>query len=97
MVPQLASSLRKRNKNVLAGVADLLLSFTAAFEHIPQHRRLDLFRQLAITLDPKESLAAIVALLVDRYSTSASQRKFVIELSTKFDSIITLNVCAIRF
>jgi U3 small nucleolar RNA-associated protein 10 len=50
VVPQLASSLRSKHRNFLIGVADLLLSFTAAFEHIPSHRRLKLFSELARTL-----------------------------------------------
>ncbi|KAF2183654.1 hypothetical protein K469DRAFT_634795 [Zopfia rhizophila CBS 207.26] len=90
VVPQLAASLRTRNRNFLTGVADLLLSFTAAFEHIPQHRRLKLFCQLAKTLGPEDSLFAVVALLIDRYSTSPSQRKFVPELLLEFKPITIL-------
>ncbi|KAF2120311.1 hypothetical protein BDV96DRAFT_485905 [Lophiotrema nucula] len=84
VVPQLAKSLRSKQRNFLQGVADLLLSFTAAFEHIPSHRRLKLFQELARTLGPEDSLSAIVALLVDRYPTSPAQRKFVPELLLHF-------------
>lgn len=92
VVPQLAASLRARHKNFLTGVADLLLSFTAAFEHIPQNRRLKLFSELAQTLGPEESLSAIIALLVDRYPTSTDQRKFAIDLLLMFDPVVTLDV-----
>jgi U3 small nucleolar RNA-associated protein 10 len=90
VVPQLAESLRKRDKNLVTGVADLLLSFTAAFEHVPLHRRLKLFSELARTLGPEDSLSAIIALLIDRYPTSSEPRKFIPGLLLKFEPVITL-------
>jgi U3 small nucleolar RNA-associated protein 10 len=92
VVPPLAASLRAKHKNFLTGVADLLLSFTAAFEHIPQHRRLKLFSELARTLGPEDSLSAIIALLVDRYPHSKAQYTFVIDLLVVFDPVATLQV-----
>jgi U3 small nucleolar RNA-associated protein 10 len=92
VVPQLAASLRAKHKHFLTGVADLLLSFTAAFEHIPHHRRLKLFSELARTLGPEDSLSAIIALLVDRYPASTAQRKFVPELLLQFEPTLTLEV-----
>lgn len=92
VVPQLAASLRAKQRNFLAGVSDLLLSFTAAFEHIPGHRRLKLFSELAQTLSPGESLPAIIALLIDRYPASKAQRKFVPELLLNFEPMVTLEV-----
>ncbi|KAF1954821.1 hypothetical protein CC80DRAFT_475542 [Byssothecium circinans] len=90
VVPQLATSLRSKQKNFLAGVADLLLSFTAAFEHIPEHRRLKLFAELARTLGPEDALSAVLALLVDRYPHSKGQQKFSVELLLVFDPTVTL-------
>jgi U3 small nucleolar RNA-associated protein 10 len=91
VVPQLAESLRSKHKNFITGVSDLLLSFTAAFEHIPLHRRLKLFSELARTLGPQDSLSAIIALLADRYHNGKSQRRFSTELLLVFDPIHTLN------
>lgn len=91
VVPQLAASLRAKHKNFLTGVSDLLLSFTAAFEHIPLHRRLKLFSELARTLGPEDSLSAIVALLADRYHNSKTQRRFSTELLLVFDPIHTFD------
>jgi U3 small nucleolar RNA-associated protein 10 len=90
VVPQLAISLRSKQRNFLAGVADLLLSFTAAFEHIPSHRRLKLFSELARTLGPEDALSAILALLVDRYPHNKTQQRFSIDLLLVFDPIVTL-------
>ncbi|XP_014553362.1 hypothetical protein COCVIDRAFT_29399 [Bipolaris victoriae FI3] len=89
VVPQLAASLRSKHRDFIAGVSDLLLSFTAAFEHIPLHRRMKLFAQLARTLGPEDSLPAIVALLADRYH-SKEQRRFCADLLLYFDPINTL-------
>jgi U3 small nucleolar RNA-associated protein 10 len=91
VVPQLAASLRSKHKNFLTGVSDLLLSFTAAFEHIPLHRRLKLFSELARTLGPEDSLSAIVALLADRYHNGKTQRRFSTELLLSFDPVHTLD------
>ncbi|KZM28628.1 hypothetical protein ST47_g232 [Ascochyta rabiei] len=91
VVPQLAASLRSKHKSFLTGVSDLLLSFTAAFEHIPLHRRLKLFSELARTLGPEDSLSAILALLADRYHNSKIQRRFSTELLLVFDPIHTFD------
>ncbi|KAF3033541.1 snoRNA-binding rRNA-processing protein utp10 [Didymella keratinophila] len=91
VVPQLAASLRAKHKNFLTGVSDLLLSFTAAFEHIPLHRRLKLFSELARTLGPADSLSAIIALLADRYHNTKTQRRFSTELLLIFEPIHTLD------
>lgn len=90
VVPQLASSLRSKHKNFLTGVADLLLSFTAAFEHIPLHRRLKLFSELARTLGPSDSLPAMIALLVDRYPNNKVQRRFSTDLIASFEPLTAL-------
>jgi len=89
VVPQLAASLRSKHRDFIAGVSDLLLSFTAAFEHIPLHRRMKLFTELARTLGPEDSLPAIVALLADRYH-SKEQRRFCADLLLNFEPLHTL-------
>ncbi|KAH7128267.1 hypothetical protein B0J11DRAFT_566908 [Dendryphion nanum] len=91
VVPRLAESLRKKDKNLLSGVSDLLLSFTAAFEHIPLHRRQKLFSELARTLGPADSLSAIITLLVDRYPASPEPRKFIPGLLLSFEPMSTLH------
>ncbi|KAL7777724.1 hypothetical protein CFE70_004393 [Pyrenophora teres f. teres 0-1] len=89
VVPQLAASLRSKHRDFIAGVSDLLLSFTAAFEHIPLHRRMKLFAELARTLGPEDSLPAIVALLAERYH-SKEQRRFCADLLLNFEPVHTL-------
>ncbi|KAK5129471.1 hypothetical protein LTR08_003231 [Meristemomyces frigidus] len=84
IVPPLAASLKKRGKDLVSGAAELLLSFTAAFEHIPLHRRGALFQHLVQTLGPDESLFAVVAMLVERYPADARVRPFIRDLMNFF-------------
>lgn len=90
VVPPLAASLRKRKRDLVLGAADLLLSFTAAYEHIPLHRRLDLFGQLTKKLGPADSLFAILAMLLEKYPGDAAVRRFSTELMRMFDPATNL-------
>lgn len=93
VVPALANALRQNNHDLIEGVADLLLSFTTAYEHIPTQRRLPLFSLLVDTLEPNDCLYAVVAMLVDKYQEDFSVKAFVRELmrqqkpATQIDSV----------
>ncbi|KAF2756797.1 U3 small nucleolar RNA-associated protein 10 [Pseudovirgaria hyperparasitica] len=91
IVPPLAASLRKKNRNFVLGIAELLLSFTAAFEHIPSHRRLNLFSQLIETLGPDDALAPTLTLLFDRHPVDTTVQRFIPELLRLFDPLIAMN------
>lgn len=69
VVPALIQSLRNQKRDVVSGTSELLLSFTAAFEHIPSHRRLRLFHALISKLGTQEFLFAVLAMLANRYSS----------------------------
>lgn len=90
VVPPLAASLRRKNQNFVLGISELLLSFVAAYEHIPLHRRLKLFSQLLKTLGPEGSLAATTALLFDRYSTDLALSHFLADVMKSFDAVVIL-------
>lgn len=91
IIPPLAASLKKRGKDLISGAAELLLSFTAAFEHIPLHRRAGLFRHLVQTLGAEDSLFAVVAMLVERYPDQTNVLPFVAELMGEFDVDVQLH------
>ncbi|KXL43812.1 hypothetical protein M433DRAFT_58714 [Acidomyces richmondensis BFW] len=84
IVPPLVDSLKRRGTDLVSGAAELLLSFTAAYEHVPLHRRLALFRHLIHQLGPQEFLFAVVAMLADRYSAHVRILPFVSELMDTF-------------
>ncbi|KAJ5662546.1 U3 small nucleolar RNA-associated protein 10 [Penicillium maclennaniae] len=92
VVPALIQSLRNQKRDIVSGTSELLLSFTAAFEHIPSHRRLRLFHALISKLGTQDFLFAVLAMLANRYSTDkdvltlmtgvASDTTPVVELTT---------------
>lgn len=90
VIPPLVASLRKKNQDLITGAAELLLSFIAAFEHMPMHRRLQLFKQLVEALDPKEALSAVIAMLFERYPSDRRVPGFCAELSVQFDPAVQL-------
>ncbi|KAI4715762.1 hypothetical protein E4T48_08045 [Aureobasidium sp. EXF-10727] len=90
VVPPLVASLRKKNQDLVTGAAELLLSFTAAFEHIPLHRRLRLFSHLVNALGPQDFLPAITAMLFDKFPTDKRVPTFSAELMGSFSPEIQL-------
>jgi U3 small nucleolar RNA-associated protein 10 len=93
VVPPLVASLKARSKEVLSGLADILLSFAAAFEHIPSHRRLSLYTHIVEALGAEECLFAVVCMIRYRYPTDFSAREFAAELTNSFSPQLALNVC----
>ncbi|KIW04885.1 uncharacterized protein PV09_04060 [Verruconis gallopava] len=96
VVPPLVESFRKKNKDIVIGASNLLLSFTAAFEHIPLHRRLVLFEHVVRTIGAEDSLYALVAMLIDAYPTDSRAKSFVAELLNQFEpstSLKTIRKC----
>jgi len=86
VLPPLAASLRKSSRMVLKGVADLLQSFVAAFEHMPLHRRLGLFEKVVRALGPSDCLFAALIMLADRYQHDDRVQRFQAELLDQFDA-----------
>ncbi|RDL40455.1 ARM repeat-containing protein [Venustampulla echinocandica] len=84
VIPPLISSLRKGKANIVTGAAELLLSFVAAYEHVPNHRRKGLFTSLTQTLGPEDFLFALLAMLVDKYGSNEGIKTFSVELSSSF-------------
>lgn len=92
VIPPLVGSLRKSSRHILNGVVDLLLSFVAAFEHMPQHRRLGLFKKVMTALGPEDCLFAVLVMLVDRYPMDDRVSEVLPELLDQFDARVQLLV-----
>jgi len=90
VVPPLVASLRKKNQDLITGAAELLLSFTAAFEHVPIDRRLRIFSHLVTALGPDDSLAAVLAMLFEKYPTDRRVAPFCAELASQFSPVTQL-------
>ena len=84
VIPPLIASLRKDKGNPVTGAAELLLSFVAAFEHVPSHRRKGLFVSLVQTLGAEDFLFALLAMLADKYGATDEITSFVVEISSSF-------------
>lgn len=84
VIPPLIASLRKEKGNPVTGAAELLLSFVAAYEHVPPHRRRGLFISLVQTLGAEDFLFALLAMLVDKYGPTDDIKAFTIEISGSF-------------
>ncbi|KAJ5679855.1 U3 small nucleolar RNA-associated protein 10 [Penicillium macrosclerotiorum] len=90
VVPALIQSLRKQKRDIVSGTSELLLSFTAAFEHIPSHRRLRLFHALISKLGTQDFLFAVLAMLANRYSVDKDVLTLMTGLASDTTPIVEL-------
>lgn len=93
VIPQLVKSLHKRKRDLILGTSELLFSFVAAFEHIPSHRQLELFKSLANKLGPIDFLFALLILLLDKYPDDQVVVQFAANLAGSYDVLTQLRVC----
>ncbi|ELQ44589.1 U3 small nucleolar RNA-associated protein 10 [Pyricularia oryzae Y34] len=84
VIPPLVETFRKSRRNLVTSAAELLSSFVIAYEHIPSHRKRDMFISLIENLGPKDFLAALVAMFVDKYGTTDSMVAFCKDLMNSF-------------
>lgn len=96
VIPPLISSLRKEKGNPVTGAAELLLSFVAAYEHVPPHRRKGLFTSLVQTLGPEDFLFALLAMLVDKYGPTEGIKAFAADIAGSF-SVETQLQSAVKY
>jgi U3 small nucleolar RNA-associated protein 10 len=96
VIPPLILSLRKEKGDPVTGAAELLLSFVAAYEHVPTHRRKGLFVSLVQTLGADDFLFALLAMLVDKYGPTEGISIFAVDLSNSF-GVETQLLSAIKY
>lgn len=95
VVPALVQSLRNQKRDIVAGTSELLLSFTAAFDHIPSHRRQRLFEALVTKLGAQDFLFAVLAMLANRHGLDKNVSSLMIQLVSSLSSDVQLIVSAI--
>ena len=91
-LPPLIVKLNKRNEDVVIGVSEIVISFTASFEHIPFQRRLGIFSKLIDALGADNSLFVIVIALLDRFPNNNEVRKFTTALIRSCGPVTALRV-----
>ena len=90
VIPPLIDTFRRRGRNVVASTKDLLASFVTAYEHIPSHRKHDLFISLVQNLGPEDFLFAVLAMFVDRYAATDNMISFTTHMMSSFSVEIQL-------
>lgn len=90
VIPPLIETFRKKSRNVVAHTKDLLASFVTAYEHIPSHRKRDLFISLVQNLGPEDFLFAVIAMFVDRYAATDNMVSFTTQMMSSFSVEIQL-------
>ncbi|KAH6624856.1 hypothetical protein B0J18DRAFT_397920 [Chaetomium sp. MPI-SDFR-AT-0129] len=90
VIPPLIDTFRKRGRNVVASTKDLLASFVTAYEHIPSHRKHDLFISLVQNLGAEDFLFSILAMFVDRYAATDNMISFTTQMMSSFSVEIQL-------
>ena len=90
VIPPLVRALHKQKGGPLAGASELLLSFVAAFEHVPIHRRKGLFLSLVEKLGPEEFLFVLLILLLDRYAQQDDAIKFSRDFIGHYSALVQL-------
>jgi len=86
VIPLLAESLKRQKRDLISAVAEVLLSFASAYDHIPPHRRLHLFTLLASSLGAEDSLFAVIVALVDRFPGNNGVYRFTAQLLRQFST-----------
>ncbi|KAL8984704.1 MAG: hypothetical protein Q9205_001393 [Flavoplaca limonia] len=86
VIPRLMDSLRRRSKDTLAAVSELLLSFAAAFEHVPARKRLGLFQSLMDMIGADEFLFALLILLQDKFPNNKRVLQFSVDLLNCYEA-----------
>lgn len=85
VIPRLAVSLQKQKQDPMVGISELILSFVAAFEHIPSQRRLELFKSLADKLGAPDYLFALLTILLDKHANDRRTLEFAADLAGLYD------------
>ena len=86
VIPVVVATVRaKPSGGMIEPLADLLSSFTAAYEHMPTSRSPSLFHRLVARLGPEQYLYAVIAMLSLRFGDRSTLDAFCLQLLLSFD------------
>ena len=77
---------------MVSGTSELLLSFTAAYMHIPSYRRMRLFESLLSKLGQEDFLFAVLAMLATKYGMDKDVLVTMTSLASKVGAELQLIV-----
>ena len=90
VVSRLVLSLKEDSKNAFPSFCELLLSFAAAFEHIPEERRVHLFTSLVAKLGAADYLFALLVILSDKFPENQKVQAFCVQLCGRYNGVTLL-------
>ena len=93
VIPPLIESFRNRGQDLIAETSDLTFSFAVAYEHIPPHRRLRLFKKLVSNLGDVTFLWVLISSLTRRYRDQVDVVSFIVGLVNTFGVDVQLKTC----
>ena len=90
IIPKLLSKLKEKPRDTFAGTCELLLNFTAAFEHIPPQRRIPLFASLLGKIGAPDYLFALLVILSDKFTPSRMILTFAVQMCNRYNVVTNL-------
>ncbi|ERF72575.1 hypothetical protein EPUS_02857 [Endocarpon pusillum Z07020] len=93
IIPAMIEAVRGKGQDLVGQTSDLVFSFVVAFEHIPPHRRLRLFKKLVSNLGDEVFLSILISSLTKRYPNQDDVNSFIVTLTNTFDADIQLETC----
>ena len=93
IIPAMIDSIHGRGQDLVGQTSDLIFSFVVAFEHIPPHRRLRLFKKLVSNLGDEVFLSILISSLTKRYPNQDDVNSFIVILTNTFEADIQLGTC----
>jgi len=91
IIPPLVSTLKRQDEgSLIKSTSSLLSSFVAAFDHVPQHRRLAFYQRLLSRLGADDFAFAVIAMLKTRKREDDSIVSFSASLLSAFPAATQL-------
>ena len=95
IIPPLVGKVKQQDEhNLIHSTTGLLSSFVAAFDHIPQHRRVKLYQRLLKRMGAEDFAFALSALLTATKTGVESRQVFIVELMSGFSPLEQLINCS---
>lgn len=93
VLPPMIESLRSKGQDLIAETSDLISGFTVAYEHIPTHRRLRLYKKLVSNLGDETFIWVLISSLTRRYADRVDVIAFIVSLINTFEVKVQLKTC----
>lgn len=94
LVPRYVQSLDRGKIGPDSRVVELLLNFVAAFEHVPEQQRMDIYTSLLESIGPTPCLHLFIAILLNKFPRGRRIVRFAVNFCKQYS--IQIRLTAIR-